>query len=321
MNYSFLNTFLAVASSGSFTGASHELFITQPAVSQHIQSLESELGVRLFIRRGRGAALTEEGKVLKAKAEELMRNLEDIRSYMRDSNELRRGKISLAITEPAIYLLSEVLLEYKKRYPGIEIVLSSTRAANVVRLVADGEVDYGLAPRTTVHSQRIKSQLVHRDRLLLVAPPWHRLAKKTQVRPGDLKEEILALREKGTFTREYSLDWFGHQPPQSIIEVTNMTAIRELALRGCLTFLPEAVVGREIKDGRLAALNIRGKKMAIEYYNYYRQGEAPGKALEAFLHLLAAEGQLAYPENLAVDGGNDNQAGACHVKRERSLRR
>jgi len=301
MNYSFLNTFLAVASTGSFTAASHELFITQPAVSQHIQSLEAELGARLFIRRGRGAALTEEGKVLKAKAEELMRNLEDIRSYMQDSNELRRGKISLAITEPAVYLLSEVLLEYKKRHPGIEVVLSSTRAVNVVRLVADGEVDYGLAPRATIHSQRVKSQLIHRDRLLLVAPPWHHLAKKVHVRPADLKGEILALREKGTFTREYSLEWFGRHLPQSTIEVTNMTAIRELALRGCLTFLPEAVVGRELKDGRLVALNIRGKQLAIEYYSYYRQGETPGKALEAFLRLLAAEGRLAYPENLAIN--------------------
>lgn len=302
MNYSFLNTFLAVASSGSFTAAAQELFITQPAVSQHIHALETELGVRLFIRRGRGAALTEEGKVLKAKAEELMHNLEDIRSHMHDSNQLRRGKISLAITEPAVYLLPEVVLEYKKRYPGIEIVLASTRAANVVRLVADGEVDYGLAPKTTIHSQRIKSQLVHSERLILVAPPWHPLAHKPLVKPADLKEEILALRERGTYTREYGMVWFGQHLPQSTIEVTNMTAIRELAMQGCLTFLPEAVVRQEIKDGRLVALNIRTKKLAIDYYNYYRKGEAPSKALATFLCLLATSGQLTFPENLACDG-------------------
>lgn len=306
MNYSFLNTFLAVASSGSFTAASHELFITQPAVSQHIQSLEAELGVRLFIRRGRGVALTEEGKVLKAKAEELMRNLEDIRSHMHDSNELRRGKISLAVTEPAVYLLPEVLLEFKKRYPGIEIVLTATRAPNVVRLVAEGEVDYGLAPKTTIHSQRVKSQLVHSERLILVAPPWHPLAKKSLVRPADLKGEILALRERGAYTREYSLVWFGRHLPQSTIEATTMTAIRELALRGCLTFLPQAVVRQEIKDGRLVALNIRSKTLAIDYYNYYRQGEAPGKALRAFLRLLAAEGQLTHPENLTGEGPDED---------------
>ena len=298
MNLDFLNTFLTVASSGSFIAASHELFITQPAVSQHIQALEAELGVRLFIRRGRGVALTEEGNVLKAKALEVMRAVDDIRSHMHDSNELRRGKISLAITDPVVYLLSAVLLEFKKRYPGIEIMVSATRAPNVVRLVSDGEVDYGLAPKATLYSQRVKSLLVHSEQLILVAPAGHPLAQKTHVRPADLKGETLALREKGAYTREYSIVWFGRHLPQSTIATTTMAAIKELALQGCLTFLPQALVRQEIADGRLVALNIHNRKLAIDYYNYYRHGEKSSKALDAFLCLLASKGQLTYPQKI-----------------------
>ncbi|MDR1777074.1 MAG: LysR family transcriptional regulator [Desulfovibrio sp.] len=298
MNYSSLNTFLAVASSGSFTAAALELFITQPAVSQHIQYLETELGVRLFIRRSRGAVLTEEGKVLKAKVEELMRLLEDIRTHIQDSNELRRGKISIAVTEPAGYLLPKVLLDFKKRYPGVEIALTTTRTANVARLVADGEVEYGLAPKTTVYSLRVKSKLVHSEQLIFVSPPWHPLVEKAHVRPVDLKGETLALREKGAYTRERCMAWFGRHQPQSTIELTNMTAIRELAIHGCITFLPQSVVAQEIKVGRLATLNIHDAQQSIEYYSYYRGGEVPSKALTAFLRLLSTDGQLTFPENL-----------------------
>jgi DNA-binding transcriptional LysR family regulator len=95
--------------------------------------------------------------------------------------------------------------------------------------------------------------------------------------------------------------WFDRHPPQNIIEANNMTAIRELAIQGCLTFLPQSVVRQEIKKGRLVPLKISGRKLAIDYYNYYRKGEAFSKALEAFLALLATDGRLAYPENLAGD--------------------
>ena len=194
MNLSFLNSFLAVSSSGSFTAAAQELFITQPAVSQHIHALEDELGVRLFVRRGRGTVLTEEGRVLRAKTEELMRTLDDVRTCLQDASELRRGRIHLAVTELAVYLLFPVVLEFKKRYPGIEVVVTCTNTAEILRLITEGVADYGVARKAAISSQRVGGKLVHVERLVLVAPSWHPLAGVPQVRPHDLEGEILALR-------------------------------------------------------------------------------------------------------------------------------
>ncbi len=304
MNLSFLNSFLAVAASGSFTAAAQDLFITQPAVSQHIQALEEELGVRLFIRRGRGTVLTEEGKVLRAKTEDLMRTLDDVRTRLQDTNELRRGRIHLAVTELAVYLLPPVLLEFKKRYPGIEVVMTCTSTPKVLRMVTEGDADYGIARKTAIPSQKVRSHLVHNERLVLAAPSWHPLAGVPHVRPHDLEGEILALRERGAFTREFSLSWFKDSHlPESTIEATSMAAMRELVLQGCVGFLPEGVIRQEIQDGRLVILPTRATKMTMEYHNYFRKGEVPSKALNAFLCLLADSAQFAYPANIGCAAG------------------
>ena len=301
INLSFLQSFLAVATSGSFTTASQELFITQPAVSQHVQALERELGVRLFTRRGRGAVLTEEGKLLREKTEELMRTLEDVRVNIQDRNELRRGRLRLAVTEVMVYLLPEVLLEYKRRYPGIDVSLICDTTPAVVRLVAEGEADCGMARVLNAGSPRMEALLVHVDRLALVAPARHPLAASAFVSPRDIAEETLALRERGAYTRDCALSWFkGHSLPVGMIESNSMSGIKEMVLAGCVGFLPEGVVRQDVAGGMLAQLASGACKIALEYYLYVRKNEKLSRAMLEFLALLAESGQLTHGR--AIDG-------------------
>lgn len=312
LNLSFLNSFLAVASAGSFTAAAQELFITQPAVSQHIHALEEELGVRLFIRKGRGAVLTEEGLVLREKTQELMQTLEDVRTSIQDRNELKRGKIRLAVTELLIYLLPPVLLEFKKRYPGVEVELLCDNTPTVVRMVAEGNVDFALARVVFSLSQRLESRLVHMDKLVLVAPAWHPLAESGMVTAQALRGETLALRERGAYTRECAITWFkGHELPASTIETNTMAGMREMVLNGCVAFLPEGVVQQDIKNGRLASLAASACKVNMEYHFYARKGDPLSRATTVFLELLAHSGQLSHGHALP---------GAAHAKNPSSNR-
>lgn len=301
LNLSFLQSFLAVASSGSFTVAAKKLFITQPAVSQHVNALEKELGVKLFMRRGRGIVLTDEGRFLQKKTEELMKTLEDVQASLQDKNELRRGKIRLGVTELPVYLLPPVLLEFKKRYPGVEISIISDTTPQVVKRVDDGDTDCGIARSLRDHLPRMDSQLIHVEHLVLAAPSWHPLQDHDLITPSMLFNEALGLRERGTYTYECAMSWFkDHKTPTNIIENNTMAGLREMVLYGCLAFLPRGVISLDIIRKRIIALPTSIAATTIEYHFYKRKNEPLSKPVATFLDLLAHSGQFSHAHTLTA---------------------
>ena len=298
-NLSFLQSFLVVASTGSFTVAAKKLFITQPAVSQHVNALEKELGVKLFMRRGRGIVLTDEGLFLQRKAEELMRTLSDVQTRLQDQKEMRRGIIRLAVTELPVYLLPSVLLEFKKRYPGVDITVFSDTTPNVIQKVNTGEADCAFARKVAESLPSMDRYLVHREHLVLAAPSWHPLQDVGMVTPDMLVHEALAMRERGTFTRELASDWFkGYEKPNNIIETNTMGALREMVLYGSLAFLPRSVISLDIIRKRILVLPT-SMTTTLEYHFYKRKNEPLSRPVSTFLELLANSGLFSDSQNFA----------------------
>jgi Transcriptional regulator len=297
INLSFLESFLVVASTGSFTTAAKKLFVTQPAVSQHISSLEKELGVKLFMRRGRGIVLTEEGRFLQHKAEELMRTLADVQTRLQDQSELRRGTIRLAVTELPVFLLPPVLLEFKKRYPGVDVSISCYTSPQAISKVDSGDADVAFARNIVETLPGMERQFVHREHLVLAAPSWHPLQEAEWVTQQMLAHEAMALRERGTFTREVASSWFKeNELTMNIIEHNTMAGLREMVLYGCLALLPRGVISLDIIRKRIVVLPTALKDISIDYYCYKRKGEVLSRPVTAFLELLASSGQFSNAE-------------------------
>lgn len=301
MNFSLLQSFIAVARHGSFTAAASELFITQPAISQHIQALEEELGVLLFARQGKGVMLTEEGRELQKNAEAMLLAMENTKSGIQERSNLKRGQLNIASTEVLNYILPPVLMDFKKRYRGIDLFHHSHRAASVLNMVADGRASFGIAHKPPIVPSSLTSRLIHEERLVLAAPSWHPLGKKKSVLPGDLTREAVALRETGTLSRTLAATWLGRNNlPEHFIVVNSMSAMRQLILDGCLAFIPYCVVKHGIEDGRIIALRLEGPyaDMAYKYYLFTLKGDCLSRAAGAFLELLAASGLLSAGDNI-----------------------
>lgn len=302
MNFSLLQSFLAVAKHGSFTGAARYLFITQPAISQHIQTLEEELGVRLFVRQGKGVLLTEEGRELEKSAEDMLRAMNETKAGIQERSELKRGELKIAITEVLTYLIPPAIIAFHKKYPGIKLQVFSHRAATVLKMVAAGQVSCGIAHKPSIVPAGLSCTEVHEEALVLAAPVGHHLLKAQIVTPQSLKNETMILRENGTLNRNLAASWFGgNHPPNNFIEANSMSSMRELVRAGSIAFLPQCVVKRDLEDGRLIALNIAKShsNMAYKYYLYTRTGDQLGKASRAFLELLSSSGILSSGKNIA----------------------
>lgn len=130
-----LKAFYSVARNLSFTKASQELFVSQPAVTKHVRELESLYGVRLFDRKGNSISLTEAGKLLMEHCERILDDYRKLEYDMHQLNNEYAGELRLgASTTISQYVLPPVLAAFTERYPKMSVSLMDTIRAMWRRL-------------------------------------------------------------------------------------------------------------------------------------------------------------------------------------------
>ncbi|RLC61052.1 MAG: LysR family transcriptional regulator, partial [Chloroflexota bacterium] len=145
MRWSYLRTFVEVVQRRSFSAAAQALGISQPAVSQQIQRLEEELGVKLLLRDGRGlVGLTASGQAVLDFARSTLAAYDALCAELRRLEEDIAGTLRLAAsTTPGEYLVPQLLADFRAQHPGVEAQVTVSDTANVVRHVLAGECDLG----------------------------------------------------------------------------------------------------------------------------------------------------------------------------------
>jgi DNA-binding transcriptional LysR family regulator len=304
MNIEQVKAFCHVASTGSFTRAARALFITQPAVSQEIKSLEIALGVRLFERSGRRVRMTAEGEILLSYAQQLFALHEEMGSLFGRSKNLQHGQIKIGSTAlMGTYFLPKIIGRFNRRYPGVEIDLQMGNSDQVMHLVLEGMVDLGFSGMTVNHA-RLTSILIHQERLIMVASPRHPLATR-KISLDDIKDIPFIWRERGTQTRKLIEKWFlkelrGRYPRKSI-ELQNMEAAKRMVEEGYgITVFPEAAVKREISAGWLKPLQVEGLNVINSYYLVFLKTKRLSNAAEALQKMLSKIRLFSHGENLTT---------------------
>jgi DNA-binding transcriptional LysR family regulator len=200
-----LRIFLKVAEQESFTLASEILFLTQPAVSLQIKTLESDLGVKLFDRSGRRVTLTEAGRTLLPYARRIMEEMAHARSeitrFSRDSQGTLRIGASNTI---GVALLPGVLAGFRKDHPSIALHLSILNTHQILFDLKTSEIDIGFIEGEIARTdaQSVGRSFLAQDRLVLIDSRKTPLVKNTHVALLDLLGLPLIVREPGSGTRQ-----------------------------------------------------------------------------------------------------------------------
>ena len=303
MNIDQLKAFHKVARTGSFTKAADELFLTQPAVSQQIKSLETSFGISLFDRSNKKVRLSSEGEILLAYTNRLFNIFGEIEILFDQFEGLRKGRITLGSTAVlGTYFLPRIIGRFSKEYPGIDIDLRMGNSQMVHNWVLEGSVDLGFAGKMKNHP-RLKRIRIHREILLMVCSKDNLLAQKKSVRVDDLGDTPFIWREKGTQTRSLVKDWFETHTrknfPRKSIELQNLEAAKRTVIEGYgVTVTPEIAVRREIHLGLLRPINLNDFSLWFEYYLLFLKGKSFSKAAGAFIEMLADFKLLSQVENL-----------------------
>lgn len=196
-----LESFVTVAHTLHFGKAAEQLHLTQPAISAHIRQLEAELGTRLFDRWGRRTELTASGKLLLEHAERILNQFIEAEQALRDAQGVASGLVRIGSTSSLIFaLFAPVLRACHERYPQVQVEVHSLSSAQVIAAVLAGDLDLGI---TYLHEPEpdLTSDILMEDTFMLIAPPDHPLARRSEISLTDLRDEPLLYFTHGTAGR------------------------------------------------------------------------------------------------------------------------
>lgn len=190
MNLEQLRGFAEIARIGHFTRAAEALHLAQPSLSRQISSLERELGVELFHRARGNVSLTAAGERLLPIARRMLADADTARDEMSELAGLRRGRIRLGATPTlCTSLVAEAVVEFRQRYPGIDVELTERGSRSLIAALVEGALDLALIV-TSVSSGAARAVLEREsllsERLVVVSSlaepdPFQQLAP----RPGE----------------------------------------------------------------------------------------------------------------------------------------
>ena len=172
----------------NLTEAANKLFTSQPGVSKQIRELENELGVEIFVRRGkRLVALTEPGRMVVKIVDELLLLADNLKGTAREFQDQASGTLAVATTHTqARYALPAVVRQFKRRYPKVHLTLKQGNPPQLAEMVLAGEADLAIATEALDHYPKLLALPGYQWNHCVVVPVKHPLAKAERVTLEDI---------------------------------------------------------------------------------------------------------------------------------------
>jgi DNA-binding transcriptional LysR family regulator len=263
-----LRTFLAVWREKSFTRAADTLCITQPAVTQHIQYLEADLGQKLFVLQGRALSLTAAGEILLRFAEKTEAEAARTRERIGSAAAHRTYRIGATRTIGE-YVLPDSLAGWFRDVPSVGVSLTVDNSDALFLGLRNGEFDFLFVEGPFDGTQFTTASLL-RDSIVLACPPEHPLAGHT-VSLSDVLGETLIVRESGSGSRRLVESFLEGENLtlgafSRVLEIGNIVAIKRLVARGVgLAFLYERSISADLSTGALSRIDFRHGDLSHDF--------------------------------------------------------
>jgi len=275
-----LKVFFTVANRLSFTKAAKELFITQPAISKHIQELEEQYKIKFFERNGSKISLTNAGELLLKHTKNIFEVYREIDFDMSALINQQRGLLRLgASTTISQYIIPPLLARFHQKLQEIKVNLLNGNTEQIEKALLNKEIEIGIVEGQS-KNQSIKYTEFLKDELVLVCNSKNPLISKEQVNQEDLKSMRFVMREQGSGTLEvieYALKPFEINLSQLTIEMQlgSTESIKSYLMNSdCVAFISIHAIEKELKNNELVILDIDNLVIERFFYIITLQGKA-----------------------------------------------
>jgi len=297
-----LKVFEAVARHLSFSRAAEELHLTQPAVSMQVKALEEEAGLPLTEQIGKKVFLTDAGAELARHARLIAQQLAAASESLAAIRGVRGGRLAIGVVSTAKYFAPRLMTAFRARHPGIELALEVHNREEIVRQLADNEIDLAIMGRAPHELETVAAPFAD-NQLIIIAASDHPLAARRRISAADLAQEVFLIREPGSGTRSAMERYFAEQGVvlTHTFEMTSNETIKQAVMAGMgLSFISETTVALELAVGRINRLRVTGTPVMRQWNVVSRAGKQLLPLAEAFIAFLCQEGGPLMRTALAV---------------------
>ncbi|MFC3057560.1 LysR family transcriptional regulator [Paenirhodobacter populi] len=258
MNYRQFEVFVAVIECGSVTAAAEKLNLSQPAVSKSLKLLETELGIRLFLRGIKGLQATDEGRSLYLEASRMTDNYAHLEGFARNLPQMEHARLEISCMPAlSIFWLPQATAKFIHSYPDATLAFRSRSSPETVQLVARGELDLGISQAPSEDASLEKIKLFDLNAVCIL-PIDHPLAEKREIDFADLNgRRIITLSAPDELQRSFQAMMLmrGHSYSSKI----------EISLGSMMCKVVEAGGGIGLVDEESARLHDPGKSRVLRF--------------------------------------------------------
>ncbi|SHM69319.1 LysR family transcriptional regulator [Flavobacterium xinjiangense] len=288
-----LKVFFTVASRLSFTKAAAELFITQPAISKHIQELEEQYKIKLFDRNGSKISLTKAGELLLKHTKNIFEIYREIDFDLSALINKQQGTLRLgASTTISQYIIPPLLARFHQKLQDIKVNLLNGNTEQIESALLNKEIEIGIVEGQS-KNQSIKYTKFLKDELVLVCNSKNPLVNKQEITKEDLKSMRFLMREQGSGTLEvieYALKPFEIKLCQLTIEMQlgSTESIKSYLLNSdCVAFISIHAINKELKNNELTIIDVKNLMIERFFYIITLQGKTDSLS-ELFIKNIAS---------------------------------
>jgi DNA-binding transcriptional LysR family regulator len=291
MNLKKIQAFVLILEKQSFSEAAECLGLTQPAVSNHMKSLEKDLGVRLLERASSSIKPTPAGSYVYSMGRQLLDQWQEMEEGVQNFHGILTGSLKIgASTIPGTYLLPKWIGKFYELFPKVDIINEIADSEQILARIFNKQIDIGVTGAKS-NSPEIISELVATDSLVLISPNGHPLLSSTYERnPCDLVQYNFVLREAGSGTRksmEEGLKDCGIQVDdlRIVAQFGSTEAIIAAVEEGLgISFVSNLAATPAVNAGRVQLVSIM-ESFSQRYYLSYLKGRHDNPIMKEFVNL------------------------------------
>ena len=285
-----LQAFVAVTEYGSFSIAAENLFLTQPAVSKRVSTLEMGLGVALFDRIGRRIRLTGAGKTLLPRAKQILLDIEDATRSLSNLSEEVSGTLTVGTSHHiGLHRLPPVLRQFSERFPAVQLDMKFIDSEEAYEGVLHGSLELGIVTLPPEPQRSVETEKIWHDPLCFVISPEHALANNTTVAALELAQHTAILPSFQTFTRRIVEEKFREQ--KLVIDVAMSTNYLETIHMMVSIGLGWSVLPESLLNEQVLKLNVEDMSFARSLGVVYHSNRTLSNAAKRMLELLRENGE------------------------------
>jgi DNA-binding transcriptional LysR family regulator len=290
-NLDLYRVFLTAAEAGSISAAAKKLFVTQPAVSSAIMSLETALDVKLFLRESRGIRLTPEGELLYEHVKSAMLHLKAAEDKLRDIRALAGGTLRVGASDMTLrFFLLKHLERFIAAYPAVRLSVTNAPTPRTMKAIRSEMIDFGVVsgPLEDEDIEDVELIPVRKIRDVIVASGKYEEGKDgTPCRAEDLAGYPLIMLEKGTTTRRYLDTLLPASMRSPDIELATSDLVLEFARRGIgIACIVEDFAREDIENGMLHEIRLEEPFPPRDFFLVFNKKYPQSPAAKRFIDMV-----------------------------------